>query len=164
MKLISAGILGTALVLGIAGCSSQDQEKAKQEAREDARKTSEGARKAGHEAKEEARELSQRVDAVVKPDSQSASDKLSSGADQVKDAASRAGVKLDHAAIVAKVRAKLASDAGLATLTKVDVAVNGSVVTLSGTVATEEQKKAAEVAASHVDGVTQVRNSLTVQP
>ncbi len=163
MRLISA-VVATALLLGTSACTSQDQAKAKEEVREDAKKTSEEAKQAGREIKEDAKELSQRVGAVVKPDSQSASEKLSNGADRLQAATSRAGVKLDHAALLAKVKAKLASDAGLATLTKVDVQVNGSEVTLSGSVATEAQKQAAELAASQVDGVARVHNSLIVQP
>ena len=153
-----------ALVMGVTACSSSDQEKAKAQAQADVRKTSEEARKAGSELKADAHELTRRVDAAVQPDSESASDKLSRAGVTAKDAAARAGVKLDHAALLAQVKTKLASDAGLNTLTNVDVSVAGSVVTLSGTVATDDQKKTAGQAASQVDGVTEVRNHLTVQP
>lgn len=163
MKLIAVTLAGVALVVGTTGCSTQNQEKAKAEVKEDAHKTSEEAKKAGHEIKEDAKELSQRVDAAVKPDSESASDKLSKGSDKMKDAASHAGVKLDHAALLAKVKTKLASDAGLSTLANVNVEEDGGVISLSGTVATEEQKKAAEVSAGQVTGVVRVHNNLTVK-
>lgn len=163
MRLVFA-VIGTALVLGTAGCSSRDQEKTKEEVREDAHKTAEDAKKAGREIKQDAKDLSQRVSAAVQPDSRSASDKFEAGTDRMKVAAAKAGVKLDHAALLAEVKTKLASDAGLSTLTRVDVALHGSEVTLSGTVATEEQKKAAELAAAQVHGVTHVHNALIVQP
>ena len=104
------------------------------------------AKKAGRKIKEDAKDLSHQTQAAVQPDTESASDKMS------------------HAALLAKVKTKLASDAGLSTLAHVDVTLNGSVVTLSGTVANEDQKKRAEIAASQVDGVTRVRNRLVAQP
>ena len=98
----------------------------------------------------------------MKPDSENASDKMSAAGDRVKDASSKAGVKLDQAALLAKVKTKLASDAGLATLTKVEVTTDGSVVMLSGEVSSAEQKKAVEKAAAQVDGVTKVVNNVVV--
>ena len=163
MRILSA-ILGLVLVIGGIACSSSDQEKAKEQAREDLRKTTDEAKKAGHEIKEGAKELNRRVAAAVQPDTESASGKLSHAQAQAKNAAANAGVELDHAALLAKVKTKVASDAGLSTITNVNISVAGSVVTLSGTVANENQKKAAEMAASQVDGVTQVQNRLTVQP
>ncbi len=140
-----------ALALLLAACSSHSQE----QARED-------ARKAGADIKADARELRQKVDAAVKPDSQSASDKMSEGVNKMEQAGAQAAVKFDRAALLAQVKTKLASDAGLDTLSKVDVTIKGTVVTLSGTVSSQEQKKAAEQAASQVDGVTAVHNRLVV--
>lgn len=162
MKIHSA-IPGTILVIGLAGCSASDQEKAKEQAREDGRKISEEAKKAGHEFKKEANDVKHQIDASVPPDGRSSSEKASDAGAEANEATSRAGSELDQAALEAKVKTKLASDAGLSTLTHVDVAVNGSVVTLSGTVANESQKKAAEIAASRVKGVTEVQNRLGVQ-
>lgn len=144
---------GCIWLIGLAACSSNDQEKAKAEARD-----------AGARLKQDAKDLSRKVDAAVKPDRESASDKLSDGTTKLKVASSKAGVKLDQAALLAKVKTKLASDAGLSTLTRVEVRVEGSIVTLSGTVSSEEQKKAAELAASQVGGVTRVNNVLIVAP
>jgi osmotically-inducible protein OsmY len=163
MRTLSA-ILGLALVIGGMACSSSDQEKTKEQAREDVRKTTDEAKKAGHEVKDGAKELNRRIAAAVQPDTESASGKLSHAQAQAKNAAANAGVELDHAALLAKVKTKVASDAGLSTITNVNITIAGSVVTLSGTVANENQKKAAAMAASQVDGVTQVQNRLTVQP
>lgn len=150
------------LIMGLVGCRSSDQEKAKEQARDDGRKISEEAKKAGQEIKKDAKELSREMDAAVKPGGE-ASEKMSQAEAKTKDAASQAGAELNHAALLAKVKAKLASDAGLTTLKNVEVAVNGSVVTLSGVVANENQKQAAELAASQVEGVTRVQNRIAVQ-
>lgn len=139
--------------MSLMACSSQDQERAKADARQASAKVQKGVK-----------ELGRNVDAAVKPDQEKASDKVSAGTDQVKEAMSKAGVKLDHAALLAKVKAKLASDAGLSTLTKVDVSVDGTEVTLSGSVSSEEQKKVVEKAASQVDGITRVNNALVIAP
>lgn len=164
MKTILSVAAGAVLTMTLAACSSRDQEKAKAEIRKDAHQVAADAKKAGAEIKQGAKELSRNVDAAVRPDSQKASDKMAGARDKVSDAASKASVKLDQAALLAKVRTNLASAAGLSTLTNVDVSLDGSVVTLSGTVSTQDQKKAAEQAVSQVDGVTRVHNRLVVTP
>jgi osmotically-inducible protein OsmY len=137
MRVLSA-VLGFFLLIGLIACNPSDQERAREQARKDGHEIARGAEKASDEIKKDAEELSRQVDAKVQP-------------------------QLDHAAMLSKVKTKLATDAGLDTLANVNVDVNGSVVTLSGTVTNEYQKKAAGVAASKVDGVTQVDNHLTVQ-
>lgn len=152
MKLLWS-VSGLVLVIGLAACTSTDKERARED-----------AKRAGSEIKADAKELSRGVQAAVQPDQESASDKMSHAVAEAKDDASKAGVHLDHAAMLAKVKSRLASDAGLSTITNVDVELAGSVVTLSGTVSNDAQKHAAEVAASQVDGVTSVQNHLSVQP
>ena len=150
------------LGFGLVACSSSDQDKAKEQAREDGRKASDEAKKAGQEIKKEAKEISRQVGAAVRPGG-SASEGMAHAEESARDAASRANVHLDHASLLARVKAKLASDAGLATLKNVDVNLTGTVVTLSGTVANEYQKKAAVIAASQVEGVSRVQDHITVQ-
>jgi len=152
MKLLWS-VSGLVLVIGLAACTSTDKERARED-----------AKRAGSEIKADAKELSRGVQAAVQPDQESASDKMSHAVAEAKDDASKAGVHLDHAAMLAKVKSRLASDAGLSTITNVDVELAGSVVTLSGTVSNDAQKHAAEAAASQVDGVTSVQNHLSVQP
>jgi osmotically-inducible protein OsmY len=152
MKLLWS-VSGLVLVIGLAACTSTDKERARED-----------AKRAGSEIKADAKELSRGVQAAVQPDQDSASDKMSHAVAEAKDDASKAGVHLDHAAMLAKVKSRLASDAGLSTITNVDVELAGSVVTLSGTVSNDAQKHAAEAAASQVDGVTSVQNHLSVQP
>ncbi len=144
----SFALLGIILVIGLTACSSSGQEKAKQQTRDAGHEVAEGAKKADQEITKEAKDLSSKVQAAVGPERQ--------------DPAGHAQVALSHAALLAKVKTKVASDAGLTTLTDVDVHLAGSVVTLTGTVANEDQKKAAETAAAQVEGVTQVRNQIVV--
>ncbi len=152
------------MVIGLAGCSTHDQERAKQEGREDARKASDEVKKAGGEIKAAAKDLSHKVDDAIQPGGEPASEKMSQAELKMKKAAARAGTKVDHAALLAEVKTKLASDAGLSTLSNVDVSVVGSVVTLSGSAGSQDQKQAAGTAASQVEGVTEVRNQLRVRP
>ncbi len=130
----------------MVGCSSSDQKKANEQAREAGHELSDDAKKAGHEIKKDAKELGHKVDDAMGPDGKSA------------------GEKFDHATLIGRVKSKLAADAGLSTLADVDVEVNGSVVTLVGTAANGEQRKAAELAAAQVDGVTRVVNHIKVRP
>lgn len=161
MRILTAA-LGLTLLIGLAACNRSDQERAKEQARKDGQKISEEAKKATQDIKKDASELSHKVDGAIRPNGESASERMDHAEDKAKNAASHAGVDLDHAVLLAKVKAKLASDAGLATLNNVEVGVNGSVVTLTGTVANEDQKKEAEIAALHVEGVTVVRDRLAV--
>jgi osmotically-inducible protein OsmY len=157
--------LGFVLVLGLTSCSSSDREKAREEAREDARKAGEEAKKAGKAIEQGATDLSHKVDAAVQqPSGATTDEKLAAAREKASVAADRASVKIDHATLLAKVKTKLASDAGLSTLAHVIVTLNAGEVTLSGTVASDAQKKAAEMAASQVDGVTRVHNRLTIRP
>ena len=163
MRILTAALQVT-LLFGLVACNSSDRERAREEARREAQKAAEEAKKAAHELKDEAKDLKRHVnDGAARPSNGSASEEMAHAGDHAKDAAARAQVHLDHAALVTRVKAKLASDAGLATLKNVDVAANGSVVTLSGTVSNEYQKRAAVIAASQVEGVTNVEDHIVVQ-
>lgn len=162
MRILTATLQLT-LILGLVACSSSDQEKAKEEARRDAQKASEEAKKAGQEIKNEAKDLRRQVSATARTGDGSASEQMAHAGEKARDAASKAEVHLDHATLLARVKAKLASDAGLATLKNIDVSATGTVVTLSGTVTNEYQKKAAVIAASQVEGVTRVEDRIAIQ-
>jgi osmotically-inducible protein OsmY len=110
----------------------------------DQRQAREQARETGHEISDEAKKAGHEI----KRDAKKLDREVESG----------------DAATIAKVKSKLAADAGLSTMASVEVDARGSVVTLSGTAGTAEQRKAAEAAASHVDGVTRVENHITVRP
>jgi osmotically-inducible protein OsmY len=135
-------ILLSWLLLVSTGCDRSTQEKARERQAEAEQKI----RRLGNEAKQRAKELDHNIKGAVQPDSE------------------HAGEKLDNAALLAKVKAKLASDVSVATLNNVNVDTSGSVVTLRGTVASDRERQAAQRAASEVSGVTNVVNELKVAP
>jgi osmotically-inducible protein OsmY len=70
----------------------------------------------------------------------------------------------DDAAIKTKIKAKLASDVNLTTLTAVEVNVTNGVVTLAGPVHSDPERQQVEAAARAVEGVVSVTNNLQVLP
>jgi osmotically-inducible protein OsmY len=135
-------LLSSGLLLASIGCDRSTQDKAREREAEARRKI----RKLGSEARQRVRAVDRDIAQTVQPDSQQAS------------------AKLDNAALLAKVKAKLASDVGLATLNNMSIDTRGSVVTLRGTAGSEAQRQAAERAASQISGVTKVVNELKVAP
>ena len=73
------------------------------------------------------------------------------------------GRQIDDAAIKTAVKAKLAADVRLSTLTNVEVNSTNGVVTLAGEVHNLDEKRAAEQVARSVDGVVRVNNNLQVK-
>ena len=71
--------------------------------------------------------------------------------------------QVDDAAIKTSVKAKLAADVRLSTLTNVEVNSTNGVVTLAGKVTSEEQRRMAGEVARSVDGVVRVNNELQVE-
>ena len=65
--------------------------------------------------------------------------------------------------LTTKVKSALAADVGLKTLTGINVDTTGSVVTLKGSVDTAANKSRAEQVARGVEGVSSVKNELSVQ-
>jgi len=78
---------------------------------------------------------------------------------------STSGIKgtAQDATLTTKVKSALAADVGLRTLTGISVSSDGPVVTLKGAVDTDTNKRRAEQVARGVDGVSSVKNELTVQ-
>jgi len=74
-----------------------------------------------------------------------------------------AGTQVDDAAIKTSVKAKLAADVKLSTLTNIEVNSTNGVVTLAGQVDNPEQKRMAAEVARTVDGVVKVNNNLQVK-
>jgi len=74
-----------------------------------------------------------------------------------------AGRQVDDAGIKAAVKAKLAADVRLSTLTNVDVNSTNGIVTLSGQVHNMDEKRLAGEVARGVDGVVRVNNELQVK-
>ena len=73
------------------------------------------------------------------------------------------GRQVDDAAIKTAVKAKMAADVKLSTLTNIDVNSTNGVVTLAGMVNDETEKIQAERVALSVDGVVRVHNELQVK-
>jgi hyperosmotically inducible protein len=71
--------------------------------------------------------------------------------------------QVDDAAIKAAVKAKLAADVKLSTLTNIEVNSTNGVVTLAGMVNDNSDRIAAENVASSVDGVVRVNNNLQIK-
>jgi hyperosmotically inducible protein len=166
-----------AFLTGCLGCSRADKEnadakaaRAKEKTKEEGHRLAEDARKLGQEAKAEAKDLGRNIDHALNstgPASAGAAEtpdeKLRRGSAELREESAKAGVKLDRAALVAKVKAKLAADVGLSTVTSVDVDATGQVITLRGTVSSLDQKRQAEDAARQVSGVSRVIDNLRVQ-
>ena len=74
-----------------------------------------------------------------------------------------AGRQVDDAGIKTAVKAKLAADVRLSTLTNVDVNSTNGTVTLSGMVKTADEKRMAGDVARTIDGVVRVNNELQIK-
>ncbi|HZS53609.1 MAG TPA: BON domain-containing protein [Bryobacteraceae bacterium] len=172
-----AAVLCLICLMLFSSCSQSDQETARQreaeakaKAHEAAGRLSQDAKKLGREVKQDARSASEKIgNALNRPGSSSngasqAEHKIARGGRDLRIETDKAGVKLGHAAIIAKVKAKLATDVGLSTVTGVDVDASGQIVTLRGTVDSVQQKQQAEKAAMQVNGITKVIDDLQVRP
>jgi osmotically-inducible protein OsmY len=73
------------------------------------------------------------------------------------------GRQIDDGAIKTSVKAKLAADVKLSTLTNIEVNSTNGIVTLAGQVETADQKRMAADVARSVDGVVRVNNELQVK-
>ena len=73
------------------------------------------------------------------------------------------GRQVDDAAIKTAVKAKMAADVRLSTLTNIEVNSTNGVVTLAGQVGSESDRAQAAAVARSVDGVVRVNNELQVK-
>jgi len=169
MRRFGAGCAVAAFTLLWCACSHSDEEKARQRAAEARERARQEAHQLAHQAKAAAHKLKRDINQAVnngspQPADDSANERLRRGGQDLRTAGDQAKVKLDRAALIAKIKAKLVSDVGLSTVTSINVDDSGQVVTLRGTVDTPEQKKQAEYAARQVNGVRDVVNDLQVKP
>lgn len=107
---------------------------------------------------------SQQQKAETQTTSTASSSAANTATNDAKAATQKAGQGLSNGGMTAQVKAKLAKDVKLSTITSIDVDSADGVVTLKGHVPTDSDKRAAEYVAASVDGVTKVVNSLTVTP
>ena len=82
--------------------------------------------------------------------------------EQTADAADRARRAMTEGSLTAKIKAKMALDDSVKALS-IDIDTTGSVVTLSGVVDDENQRKRAVTLARETDGVTQVVDKLQLR-
>jgi osmotically-inducible protein OsmY len=73
------------------------------------------------------------------------------------------GRQVDDASIKTAVKAKLAADVKLSTLTNIEVNSTNGVVTLAGQVRDESDRAQAAAVARSVDGVVRVNNELQIK-
>ncbi|HEX4230878.1 MAG TPA: BON domain-containing protein [Bryobacteraceae bacterium] len=173
--------LWSALLVGLitfsSSCSNSDRKEAdrkaaeaKAKAQQTARETGAELKRLGQEAKSDARRFGasahralQGGGATPTANSGSLKPKLGEAGEKARLAGDEAAAVLDRATLVARVKSKLAADAGLSTLSDVSVDTSGHVVTLKGTVNSEQQRRLAEEAAIQVNGVSKVVDDLTVR-
>jgi osmotically-inducible protein OsmY len=152
------------LICAGTACDRSQQREADQRAEQAKAK----ARELGRKAEDAAKKATSEVDSAVNRGTDSAStssaqEKLRNGARDLKNAGTDAAGKLSRATLVAKVKTALANDVGLKTVNSIRVTADGQVITLNGTVSSEERKREAEQAAAAVPGVSTVVNHLAVQ-
>ncbi len=143
----------------LSSCSQSDQDQARARAERLKERTKEGAQKLADKTKEAAAAISGKTKSAVednRPMAESAEVKLRRGA-------ARAGQEIKEGTITAKVKAHLANDVGLKSVTALSVETSGHTVTLRGHVASAERRRDVENATLLVEGVTKVNNELTVQ-
>ena len=96
-------------------------------------------------------------------------DKVDTAKDKLPSAEERAGNRREVSksaagtALTTKVKSALAADAGMRTMTNINVDSEDGVVTLKGRVDSADAKKKAEAIAKKVDGVKRVKNELKVE-
>jgi osmotically-inducible protein OsmY len=82
-------------------------------------------------------------------------------ADTTKVAAERTGALVGEAALTAKIKSKMALDDSVKSR-NINVDTNGTVVTLTGTVRSEQERERAVRLARETDGITQVVDKLKI--
>lgn len=161
------------LALFAASCSQKEQadadaraRAAKQKLKAAASETRAAAEQLAHRAKQNSSKLAADMDAALNKrssNSDETSDTVRSAASKARHMGDRLKTEADHVALKAQVKAKLANEVGLNTVTGVDVDTSGQVVTLSGVVPTEDDKHRAETAVASMPEVQHVVDNLQVR-
>jgi len=171
----SAGFACGAVVLALfsASCSQKEQsdadaraQAAKQKIKAAASETRAEVEQLAHRAQQKSRKLGADMNAALKDggsNSDGTSETVQSAGNKARHMGNRLKAEADHVALKAQVKAKLANEVGLNTVTGVDVDTSGQVVTLSGVVPTEEDKHRAETVVASMPEVQHVVDNLQVQ-
>ena len=161
LRLFFASLIGISIFS--VGCTSDQQdkareqaEKAKQELKEATDKTSQAAKEMAADARRKGTELSDRAAA----EAARADEQLGSAAEKGKEISNQVGAGAAELALAAKVKAALANEAGLKTLARLSVRAEGTDVTLAGRAQTPADREKAGDIAAHVPGVGHVNNKI----
>lgn len=177
MRYLSSALLLVGLITFSSSCTTSDREQADRKAAEARVKAQHAAHETGQElkhlgqqAKADARQFDANAQRALQgggaapvAGSGSLNPKLHEADEKARVAGHDAAVAFDRATLIARVKSKLAADAGLSTLSDVSVDTSGHVITLRGTVNSEQQKRLAEEAAIQVNGVSKVIDDLIVR-
>lgn len=139
------------------GCSRSEQRKADEQMSE----VRAEAQRLGQKTKAQADKMAHELKTNGTAEAEA---KLSHGEQDLERAGGKAAAKLDHAALIAKIKASLADKVGLNTLKTVDIEAEGGVVVLHGNVSSAEQKLEIERVTANTDGVAKVDDQLQIQP
>lgn len=139
-------LFALAAVVGLSACSRENPD-AQQAANTVERKTEQAAATAERKTEQAAATAERKTEQVA-----------ASAERQME----RAGAAFDDATVTAKVKAALIADDSLKGLS-IDVDTSQNVVTLRGTVATDDLKRRAEQVARGLEGVKEVKNELMVK-
>ena len=99
---------------------------------------------------------------TVANDTKSSSTTAATTGDKMANSAEKAGDKIDDAALTTKVKTALMAEPGLRSL-EINVDTRDNVVTLNGTVDSQEKKQRAMQVAQGVEGVKSVSDNLVVK-
>lgn len=155
-------LTSVALMLALSACGKSDQPKTAGQQLDSAIAKTE---QAGAEARVKTEQSAERAKAKTEEAFANAGAALKSATQNVqtsaKEAASRAGEKMDDMSITTSVSAGLAKDPDLSAL-KINVSTQDGAVTLNGSAPTEASRERAGSIAKTVNGVRRVENKLVV--
>ena len=153
MRNVALSVFVSGLLLTGTGCDRKEQREADEKASQARAKARELSRKAEQQAAQVKREVNE----AISPEKRaSAEAKLRKGAEDLR-------AEGRDAALITQVKAQLARKVGLDAMGSVNVDTEDAVVTLRGTVSSDEQRRQAERAAAGVPGVARVINHLQVK-
>jgi hyperosmotically inducible periplasmic protein len=167
-------VLGALILVVLASsCTREQQDKAQERAKqaeEEAKRAARDAKAAAeslaHKARQEAEKVRGDLSNAANDSSATADrsrEKLETALGKAKETGREVKAKVQPAALETRVKTTLASALGLSTISEISVRAEGGVVTLSGTVATAEDKSRAERAALSVSGVQRIVNNLEIR-
>lgn len=146
------------LAMGLAACGPNDGQTAGQKLDQTIERTEQAAENARIDAERAAAQATVKIDGAVEATQDAAANATAATQEAASDALAVAG----EAGITARVKSSLIAEPEISAM-RIDVDTHGSVVTLTGEVATQAAKDRAATLAQAVSGVTSVNNNLVVK-